>query len=153
MSNHTIVVIWVMKIFLYSSLFSCHLFLVSSVFVRSMPFLSFIVPIFAWYIPLVSLIFLKGSRLSHSIVFLHFFAFIMEVGFLSLLPILWNLAFRWVYLSFSPLPFTSLLFPAICKASSGHNYSFLHFFFLGMVYLSLPLYNSKGSDLGHTWTV
>ena len=38
--------------------------------------------------------------------------------FLSLLAILWNHAFRWVYLSFSSLPLASLLFSAICKASS-----------------------------------
>ena len=49
-----------MKIFLYSSsVYSCHLFLISSVSVRSIPFLSFIVPIFAWNVPLLSLIFLK----------------------------------------------------------------------------------------------
>ena len=42
--------------FLYSSsVYSCHLFLISS-FVRSIPFLSFIMLIFAWKIPLVSLI-------------------------------------------------------------------------------------------------
>ena len=46
--------------FLYSSsVYSCHLFLISSAYVRSIPFLSFIVPIFAWNVPLVSLIFLK----------------------------------------------------------------------------------------------
>ena len=44
--------------FLYSSVYSCHLFLIASVSVRSILFLSFIVPIFAWNIPLVSLIFL-----------------------------------------------------------------------------------------------
>ena len=37
---------------------------------------------------------------------------------MSLLAILWNSAFKWVYLCFSPLPFVSLLFTAICKASS-----------------------------------
>ena len=48
--------------FLYnSSLYSCHLFLISSASYRSMPFLSFIVPIFAWNVPLVSLVFLKRS--------------------------------------------------------------------------------------------
>ena len=48
--------------FLYSYfVYSCHLFLISSASVRSVPFLSFIVPIFAWNIPLVSLIFLKRS--------------------------------------------------------------------------------------------
>ena len=36
--------------------------------------------------------------------------------FLSLLVILWNSAFKWVNLSLSPLPFTSLLFAAIFKA-------------------------------------
>ena len=45
------------------------------------------------------------SSLSHSIVFLYFFALISEKGFLTLLAILWNSAFKWVYLSFSPLPF------------------------------------------------
>ena len=39
--------------------------------------------------------------LSHSIVFLYIFALI--------LAILWNSAFKWVYLSFSPLPLESLL--------------------------------------------
>ena len=47
--------------FLYSSVYSCHLFLIFSASVRSIPFLSFIVSLFAWNIPLVSLIFLKRS--------------------------------------------------------------------------------------------
>ena len=44
-----------------SSMYYCHLFLISSVSVRSILFLSFIVPIFAWNVFLVSLIFLKRS--------------------------------------------------------------------------------------------
>ena len=45
--------------FLYSSsVYSCYLFLTSSASVRSLSFLSFIEPIFAWNVPLVSLIFL-----------------------------------------------------------------------------------------------
>ena len=49
-------------LFLYSSsVYFCHLFLISSASVRSLQFLSFIVPIFAWKVPLVSLIFLKRS--------------------------------------------------------------------------------------------
>ena len=48
--------------FLYScSVCYCHLFLISSTSVRSLRFLSFIEPIFAWNIPLVSLIFLMRS--------------------------------------------------------------------------------------------
>ena len=54
----------------------------------------------------------------------------------SLLAILWNSAFKWVYLSFSPLPFTSFLFSAICKDSSDNHFAFLHFFFLGMVLIA-----------------
>src|SRR5574337_894489 len=45
--------------FVHSSVYSCHLFLISSASVRSIPFLSFIKPIFARNVPLVSPIFLK----------------------------------------------------------------------------------------------
>ena len=121
------------------------------------------------------------SSFSHSVVFFYFFALITKEGFLSLLPILWNSAFKWIYLSFSLLPFTSLLFSAICKTSLDSHFAFFHFFFLGMVlitvscamsqtsihsspgtlsirsdpriYLSLPLYNHKRFDLNHTWMV
>ena len=41
--------------------FLSYLFLISSASVRSIPFLSFIVPIFGWNVPLVSLILLKRS--------------------------------------------------------------------------------------------
>ena len=48
--------------FLYSSsVYSCHLFLISSASVRSIPFLSFIEPIIARNVPLLSLTFLKRS--------------------------------------------------------------------------------------------
>ena len=50
--------------------------------------------------------------------------------FKSLLAILWNSAFKWVYLSFSPLPLASLLFSAICKGSSDNHFAFWHLFFL-----------------------
>ena len=98
--------------FLYSfSVYYCHLFLISSSSVRSIPFLSFIVPIFAWNFLLVSLIFLKRSPVFPILLFssisLHWS---LRKSFLSLLAILWNSAFRWVYLSFSPLTFTSFLF-------------------------------------------
>ena len=38
-------------------------------------------------------------------------------------------------LSFSHLPFASLLFSAICKASSDNHFALLHFFFLGSFWL------------------
>ena len=121
--------------------------------------------IFPWY-----LIFLKSSLvftiLLFSSVSLHWS---LRKAFLVLLAVLWNSPFKWVYLSFSPLPLAFLLFSAICKASSENYFVFLHFFFLWMVlitasctvsqtsvhsssdtlsdlipwiYLSLPLYKS-----------
>ena len=71
--------------FLYSSsLYSCHLFLISSASVRSIPFLSFIEPIFAWNVPLVSLIFLKRSLVFPFYCFPLFLSLITEKGFLTL---------------------------------------------------------------------
>ena len=70
--------------FLYSSsVYYCHLFLISSASVRCIPFLSFIGPIFAWNVPLVSLIFLKRSLVFPILLFFsYFFALITEEGFL-----------------------------------------------------------------------
>ena len=108
--------------------------LISSASVRSIPFLSFTEPIFAWNVPLVSLIFLKRSLVFPTLLFssisLHWS---LKKAFLSLNAILWNSAFRCLYLSFSPLLFTSLLFTAICKASPDSHFAFLHFFSMGMV--------------------
>ena len=68
-------------------------------------------------------------------------------SFLSLLAILWNSAFRWLYLSFSPLLFTSLLFTAICKASSDSHpllgayvNEFNIFLYWSLYYLWLVIY-------------
>ena len=48
----------------------------------------------------------------------------LRKAFLSLLAILWNSAFKWVYLSFSPLPLAPPLFSAICKASWDNHFAF-----------------------------
>ena len=102
-----------------------------------MPFLSYIVPIFAWNVSLVSLIFLKRSLVFPILLFasisLHWS---LRKAFSSLLAILWNSAFKWVYLSFSPLSLAFLLFSAIFKVSSDNHFAFLHFFFLGMVLIT-----------------
>ena len=70
---------------------------------------------------------------SYSIVFLYFFALIAEGRLSYLFVILWNSAIKWVYLSFSPLLFASILLTAICKASSDSHFAFLYFFFFRMV--------------------
>ena len=115
--------------------------------------------------------------LSHFIVFLCFLHCSFKKASLSFLAILWNSALGCVYLFLSPLPFASLLFSAICKASSDNHFAFLHSFSLGClwspppiqcyeplsivqalclsdlipgIYLSPLLYNHKGFALGHT---
>ena len=159
-------------------MYSYHLFLISSASIRSLPFLSFIEPIFACNIPLVSLVFLKRSLvfpiLLFSFISLHWST---QEGFL--ISPCYSLEFCiQMGISFPSLLFASLLFTAICKASPNSHFAFLHFFFLRMVlitasytmslisvhsswgtlsdlipwiYLSLPLYNRKGFDLVHTW--
>ena len=124
--------------FLYSSsVYSCHLFLISSVSARSIQFLYFIEPIFARNVPLVSLIFLKRSLVFPILLFSSIYVhWSLRNAFVSLLAILWN-PFKWVYLCFSPLLFASLLFTAICKASSDSHFAFLHFFSMGMVLIRI----------------
>ena len=72
-----------------SSVYCCYLFLISSASVRSIPFLSFIEPICAWNVRLVSLIFLKRSLVFPILLFsstsLHWS---LRKAFLSLLAIL-----------------------------------------------------------------
>ena len=126
-----------MKIFFGSSLYSFYLLLIFSAYVRSIAFLSFIEPIFEWNVPLVSLIFLKRTLVFPILLFSSVVVVVVVLhwsyrkGFLSLLAILWNSAFKWVYLCFSPLPFTSLLFTATCKASSDSHFAFCIFFSWG----------------------
>ena len=201
---------------------SCHLVLIASASVRSVPFLSFIVPIFVWDVPLVFVIFsivfpillfpsvslhcsLKKpffffkiyfnwrritlqycggfchaltwishqctcvplswtplpppshliplgcprapavSALLHALslhwssvlhMVLYMFQCYFLKSFLFLLAVPWNSVFRWVYLSFSPLLFASLLFSAISQASSDNHFTILHFFFMGMVLIT-----------------
>ena len=134
MSGHTIMVFWVIKIFLDSSVYSWHLVLISSASVRSLPRLSYTMPILASNVSLISTIFLKRSlALPISLFSSICFHFPLKKGFLFLLTILWNSAFSWVYLSLSPLPFTSLLSSAISKASSDNHFAFLRFFSFGTV--------------------
>ena len=88
-SRWVIIPLWLSGLwrsFLYSpSVYSCHLFLISSASVRSIPFLSFIELIFAWNCSLGISNFLEGiSSLSHAIFFLYSFALIAEEGLLTI---------------------------------------------------------------------
>ena len=95
---------------------------------------------------LVSLIFLKKSRvftiLLFSSIYLHWS---LKKSLLSLLAILWNSAFKWVYLSFSLLLFASLLFTAVCKASPDSHFAFLHFLSVGMILIPVSCTMSRTS--------
>ena len=109
--------------FLYSfSVYSYHLFLISSASVRSTPFLSFIEPIFTWNIPLLSLIFLKRSLVFPIVLFSSFFALITKEGFLISPCYSLKLCIKMVIFPF--LLFLLLLISAICKASSHTILSF-----------------------------
>ena len=123
--------------FLYSfSVYPCHLFLISSFSVRSILFLSFIVPICvkcSWY-----LIFLKRSLVSPFLLFssisLHWS---LRKAFLSLSPCYSLELCIQIGISFLfPLPLASLLSSAIFKASSDNHFAFLHFFFGRMILIT-----------------
>ena len=92
-SGCVIIPLWLsgsLRYFSYSpSVYSCHLFLISSAAFKSISFLSFIEPIFLWNVPLVSLIFLKRSLVFPTLMFssisLHWS---LRKAFLSLLEAL-----------------------------------------------------------------
>ena len=122
--------------FLYSSpVYSCHLFLISYASVRSC-FSQEAVYVFYCAHPCMKYSYDSSSFLEEISVFpiLLFSSTTLHCSFkkafLSLLAILWNSAFSWIYLSLSPLLFASLLSSAICKASSDSLFPFFHFFFL-----------------------
>ena len=115
------------------------------------------------------------SSLSHSIVFLYFFALITKKGFLISPCYSLELCIQMGISFLFSFAFHFSSFSAICMSSSDNYFAFLHFFFLGMVlinasctmsqtsihsssgtlsglipwiYFSLPLYNCKGFVLG-----
>ena len=74
------------------------------------------------------------SSLSHSIVFLYFFALITEKGFLISpcysLELCIQIGVSFLF-SFAFCCCFFFFFSAICKASSDNYFAFLHFFFFG----------------------
>ena len=99
-----------------SSVYSYHLFLISSASVRSIPFLPFIEPVFALSVPLVSLIFLKRSLVFPILLFssisLHWS---LRKAFLSLFGIFLELCIQMGTSFLSSFAF--FLFTAICMVS------------------------------------
>ena len=128
----------------------------SSVSTRSPPFMSFIVPIFGQNVPLISPIFLKRSLVFPLLLFSSSFMYCsLKKALLSLCAVLCKSAFSWIYLSLSPLLFTSLPSLAICKSSSDNYFAFLLFFFFGMVLFAASctiLWTSVHSSSGSLFT-
>ena len=102
---------------LYSSVSSYHLFLKYSASVRSLPFLSFIVPIFTWNVPLVSLIFLEEISSLSLLLFssVSFFVLPYKIRRLSYLSLVF----------FGILHSVGCLFPSLLPFFLSH-YSTLH---------------------------
>ena len=125
-------------------MYSCHL-LISSASVRSIPFLSLLCPSCMKCSLSISDFLEEIFSLSHSIVFLCFFALITEEGFLispcySLehciqmdISFLFSFAFR----------FSSFL--GICEVFSDNHFAFLHFIFLGVVLITASYTMSQTS--------
>ena len=136
--------------FLYgSSVYSSHLFIISSASVRSIPFPSFIMPIFAWNIPFawnVSLIFLKRSLVFPFYCF-PLFLCIDHWGRLSYLSLLFFGTLHSNKYIFPFLLCLLLLFfsQLLVKSSSDNQFAFLHFFFLGMVLIPASCTMSRTS--------
>ena len=115
-----------------SSVHSCYLFLISTTSVRSSLFLSFITPILAWNVPLVSPLFLKRSLVFPILLFssisLHCS---FKKVFFSLLAVLWNSAFS----GGIPYPFSLAScfssFLSYLESFLRHPLCLLAFLFLG----------------------
>ena len=109
-------------------------------------------PLSQWCHPTISSLSfpsLPTFNLSHSIVFLYFFSLITEESFLISPCSSLELCIQMGISFLSPLLFASLLFTAICKASSDSHFAFLYFFFLGMVWFLSPVQCHKPPSIGH----
>ena len=123
------------KTFLYSSSgYICHLLLISSV--RSCCFCPYYAHLCMKNSLGISNFLGKISSLPHSIVFLYFFSLISEKGFLISPCYSPKLCLQMGITFLFPLPFTSLLFSDICKASSDNHIVAFHFFFFGMILIT-----------------
>ena len=100
----------------------------SSTSIRSIPFLSFIEPIFAWNVPLVPLIFLKRSLVFPILLFSSVFALITEEGFLISPCYSLELCIQMGIFFLFSFAFHFSSFLSFCKAPSNSHFAFL---FLG----------------------
>ena len=114
-----------LRLYLDSSVYSCHLLFISSASIWSLPFLSFMEPILAWNIPLIAPVFLKRS--------FYCFPLFIYKGLISPCYSLELCIQLGISFPFSLSFHFSFLFSAICKVYSDIHFTYLHFFFFGMV--------------------
>ena len=122
-------------------MFSCHLSLISSASVRSLPFLSFILTVFAWRYPLISPIFLKIFSLSNlHCVYLFISISIYLLAFISIFHL-------------RRLSYLSLLFSGTLL-SVGYIFPFLLcllFLFFSRVFVRPPQTTTLPSCISFSW--
>ena len=117
-----------------SSVYSCHLFLISSASVRSIHTISVLYCAhFCMKCSLDISNFLEEiSSLSHSILYLYFFSLFIEEGLISSWYSQVLCIHMGIYFPFS-LAFHFSFSLAICKGPSDNHFAFLYFFFFGMI--------------------
>ena len=93
------------------------------------------------------------SSLSHSIVFLYFFALITEEGFLISPCCSLELCFQMGISFLFSFAFHFHLYTAIFKVSSDRHFAFLHYFFLEMVLIPVSCTMSRTSVHSSSGTV
>ena len=132
---------WLWRSFLYcSSVYSCHLFLISSASVLYGAHLCMKCSLG------ISNFLEEISSLFHSVVFLYFFALIAEEGFLNSSCSSLELCIQMLISFLVSFAFCFSSFTDICKASSDSHFAFLHFFSMGMVFIPVSC------TMSWTWT-
>jgi len=132
-ADHTIMVIGVINIFLYSSVYFCHLFLTSSASHRFLVFLSLLcLSLYEMLKTDLSNFRKEISSLSHCIIF--FCLYTVHLRRSSILSLLFSITLHSVRYIFPFLPCLSLLFfPQLSVRPPQITIMLLHFFFFGMV--------------------
>ena len=139
-----------------SSVSSFHLFLISFASIRSLWFLSFVLPIFGWTVSLIFLIFLMRSLVLPFLNFFPLFLFVVKWRRASCLSLLFSGTPHSVGCTFPFLPCFSLLFFPLLFVKPPQTTTFPSYitFSLGWFY-SLPciiLWTSVHSSSGTLFT-
>src|SRR5574340_87692 len=147
MSDHTIMINWVMKIF-FVQFFCVFLPPLLSIFcfcqVRTIS-VHYRAHLCMKCSLGISNLLEEISSLSHSVVFVYFFALTAEESFLISPCCSLELCILMLISFFSPLLFTPLLFTALCKVSPDSHFAFLHFFSMGTVLIPVSCTMSRTS--------